>query len=243
MNLAKLRAGFAVPVMFALFAFTIFVALGTWQMQRRTWKTALIRTMEQRFAGAPVRLPLPASWAKIERSQHEFERVIFSGTFERGTHARIYGIGSAVRTGISGPGFWIFAPIAVTSGGIVVINRGFVPEGAQDDEPPTGTIELIGVLRWPDPRSFFSPADDPQHDLWFARDQFAIAATKGWGDVAPFYVDLEAPLPPGGLPAPAPLRVNLRNDHLQYAITWYGLAAVVLVMFSFWVKSHGRRVS
>jgi len=242
-NLARLRAGFAVPVMFALFAFTLFVALGTWQMQRRTWKMALIATMEQRFADAPVRLPPRASWAKLERSQNEFERVTFSGTFADRSYARVYGIGSAARTGISGPGFWIFAPIAVTSGGIVVINRGFVPEGAQGDEPPTGTIEFIGVLRWPEPRSFFSPAADPQHDLWFARDQFAIAAAKGWGDVAPFYVDLEVPLPPGGLPAPAPLRVNLRDDHLQYAITWYGLAAVVLMMSAFWLKSRARRAS
>ena len=238
MNLARLRAGFAVPVLFALFTFTIFVALGTWQMQRRTWKTALIRTMEERFAAAPVPLPPPASWARLEQSEHEFERVKFSATFARSPPARVYGIGSAKPTGFSGPGFWIFAPVAVTGGGNVVINRGFVPEGAQADEPPNDTIELIGVLRWPEPRSFFSPAEDPTHDLWFARDHFAIAAAKGWGDVAPFYVDLEAPLPAGGLPAPGPLRVNLRNDHLQYAITWYGLAAVVLVMFGFWVKSR-----
>jgi cytochrome oxidase assembly protein ShyY1 len=92
------------------------------------------------------------------------------------------------------------------------------------------------VLRWPQPRSLFSPTD-PAHNIWFARDQLAIAAAKGWGEVAPFYVDLESPITEG-LPAPTPLHANLRNDHLQYALTWFGLAAAVLVMFVFWVRAR-----
>jgi cytochrome oxidase assembly protein ShyY1 len=236
----RLRAGLAVPALFALAACATFVALGTWQMQRRTWKTALITTMEQRMAAAPLPLPSQASWATLEQSAHEFERVKLFATYVPGTHARVYGIASAARSDPAGPGFWIFMPAAVAGGGTAVVNRGFVPEGksASMDQPPEGTTELTGVLRWPEARGFFAPADDAARNLFFVRDPIAIAAAKGWGEVAPFYVDLEAPVPPGGLPALAPLQVNLRNDHLQYAITWYGLAAVVLVMFVFWVRSR-----
>jgi cytochrome oxidase assembly protein ShyY1 len=67
-----------------------------------------------------------------------------------------------------------------------------------------------------------------------------MAAAKGWGDVAPFFVELEGPRPPGGLPQPGALKANLRNEHLQYAITWYGLAIVVAVMFVLWLYSRRR---
>jgi len=72
------------------------------------------------------------------------------------------------------------------------------------------------------------------------RDQTAIADAKGWGEVAPFFIELESPPPPGGLPHPDALKVNLRNEHLQYAITWYGLAAVIVVMFAFWLRGRRR---
>ena len=65
-------------------------------------------------------------------------------------------------------------------------------------------------------------------------------SVKGWGEVAPFYIEQEAPVPPGGVPHPAPLKVQLRNDHLQYAVTWYGLAAVLVVMFAIWAVRRRR---
>jgi surfeit locus 1 family protein len=84
----------------------------------------------------------------------------------------------------------------------------------------------------------FSAKDDPARNVWFTRDPAGIAAAKGWGEVAPFYIELESPQPPGGLPRAGPLTVNLRNEHLQYAITWYGLALVVAVMFVYWVRGR-----
>ena len=97
-------------------------------------------------------------------------------------------------------------------------------------------------MRWPDARHWFSAADDPLHNLWFTRDPLAIAAAKGLGSaaVAPFYVEQESPAPPGGLPQPGKLVVRLRNEHLQYAMTWYGLALVLVVVFVVWAFSSGR---
>ena len=242
MTLARLRAGFAVPTLFALFAFLTFVALGSWQLQRRAWKTALIDTMEQRLSAAPVPLPPEAAWPTLGQEAHEFERVRFSAKIAQSTDARVYGVGSALSSDVSGPGYWIFAPARLASGGTVVIDRGFVPESRIGGvaQPPDAFIDMIGVLRWPQPPGFFAPAD-PAHNLWFARDQLALAAAKGWGAVAPFYVDLESPVPPGGLPAPGALHVSLRNEHLQYALTWYALAVVVVVMFAAWLRT--RRVA
>jgi cytochrome oxidase assembly protein ShyY1 len=127
---------------------------------------------------------------------------------------------------------------------VIVVNRGFVPEGRQDAatraaSENSGPIELVGAMRWPQQRAWFAPSDSPGQNLWFVRDQLAIAAAKGWGEVAPFFIELERPQPPGGLPRPGPLEVNLRNEHLQYAITWYGLAVVFAVMFVLWLR--GRR--
>ena len=99
-----------------------------------------------------------------------------------------------------------------------------------------GPVKIVGALRWPDTRHWFTPNDDAAHNLWFNRDPHAIAAAKGLGAVAPFFVEMEAPVPPGGLPSPGKIVVNLPDNHLQYAITWYGLAAAlagVFVVFAF----------
>jgi hypothetical protein len=103
-----------------------------------------------------------------------------------------------------------------------------------------GLIDIVGVLRWPDARSWFTPNDDPAKNLWFVRDPVAIAAEKSWGPVPPFYVEQEAPAPPGGLPAPGKLKPNLPNNHLQYAITWFGLAAVLAGVFAVFARGRYR---
>ncbi len=172
----------------------------------------------------------------------------FTATFVPATEALVYAAASAFRPDVSGVGYWVLAPARTAAGDVVVVNRGFVPEGRQD--PATrrlgevvATQELVGVLRWPEPRGAFTPADDPRRNLWFVRDPGAIAAAKGWGDVAPFYLELEGPLPPGGLPRASSLRPSLRNEHLQYAVTWFGLALAAAVMFAIWVVQRGRTAS
>jgi surfeit locus 1 family protein len=86
----------------------------------------------------------------------------------------------------------------------------------------------------------FTPNDDPAHNLWFVRDQAAMAAAKNWGPVAPFYVEQEAPPAPGGLPQVGKVQPILPNNHLGYAITWYGLALVLVGVFGFWLRARAR---
>ena len=251
MNVAlarRLRSGLAVPAIFALVATVIFVGLGTWQLQRKAWKEALIETLEQRLSAPPGDLPPRERWASLSAANDEFCRVKFSAAFVPGAEALVYTSGSALRSDVSGSGYWVFAPAQLTSGGIVLVNRGFVPEGRQDPVTraagaATGHADLVGVMRWPESRGAFSPKDDPDRNIWFVRDPIAIAAAKSWGEVAPFFIELESPQPPGGLPRPGALKVNLRDEHLQYAITWYGLALVVVVMFGFWLSSRAARTA
>jgi surfeit locus 1 family protein len=243
-----LRSDLLLPALFALVAIVVFIGLGTWQIQRKAWKEALIESLEQRLSAPPVDLPARERWAKLDPASDEFRRVKFSAAFVPGAEALVYTSGSALRSDVSGPGYWVFAPAQLAGGGRVVVNRGFVPEGLQDAATreagaTRGRVELLGVMRWPESRGAFSPKDDPGRNLWFVRDSAAIAAGKGWGEVAPFYVELESPQPPGGLPRAGPLKVNLRNDHLQYAITWYGLALVVVGMFVFWLSGRAARTA
>jgi surfeit locus 1 family protein len=225
----------------ALFAFAALVALGTWQLERKAWKEALIAALTERLAAPPAALPAAAAWPSLNEASEEYRRVTFSATFNHGAEALVYAAASAFRPEISGPGFWVFTPARLHDGALVLVNRGFVPENRRDPASRAqgqiaGPIEIVGALRWPEHRSWFAPADDPRKNLWFTRDPQAIAAGKGVGSVAPFYVEQEAPVPLGGLPQPGKLAVTLRNAHLQYAITWYGLAVVLVVMFVVWAR-------
>jgi surfeit locus 1 family protein len=244
----RLRSGLVLPALLALLAIVTFIGLGTWQVQRKAWKEALVESLEQRLSAAPVDLPPRNRWAKLDPAKDEFRHVKFSAAFVPGADALVYTTGSALRSDVSGPGYWVFAPAQLAAGGIVLVNRGFVPEGRQDPAAravatAAGRADLVGVMRWPESRGVFSPKDDPVRNLWFTRDPAGIAAAKGWGEVAPFYVELESPQASGGLPRAGPLTANLRNEHLQYAITWYGLAMVVAVMFGYWLRGRAARAA
>jgi surfeit locus 1 family protein len=242
----RFRAGLAVPVLFVLAAVASFIALGTWQLERKAWKEALIATLDRRLSAQPTPLPPPEDWSKLDPADDEFRRVSFSATIISGAHALVYTVGLVSHGEMAEPGYWVFAPARLAGGYLLAINRGFVPDRGKDPETlaaPTGGVDMVGTMRWPEPRGFFTPADEPARNLWFVRDHLAMAAAKGWQgrdgqQIAPFFIDLERPVPPGGLPRPVPPGVNLRNAHLQYAITWYGLAAVVIVMFLFWLKNR-----
>jgi len=97
-------------------------------------------------------------------------------------------------------------------------------------------FDIVGALRWPEARGVFTPNDDLARNLWFVRDQLAMANEKGWGAVAPFYVEQEQPPAPDGLPQVGTLVPNLPNNHRQYELTWIGLAIVLAAVFGsyFW---------
>jgi cytochrome oxidase assembly protein ShyY1 len=235
-------AGFAV---FTLAMLALFLGLGIWQLQRRVEKHALIAALTERLAAAPEALPPPAQWRALVPAGDEFRRVHFTATYAPLPDAMVYSSGSAVREDISGPGTWAFLPARLPGGETVVINAGFVPNTMQArDQQDRAVARLIthapvmltGYIRFPETAGVLTPAEDLAKRLWFTRDHRAMARALGWGEVAPFYVDLEAPVPESGIPRPGPLSVHLKDDHLQYAITWFGLAGAVVIAFGVWLR-------
>ncbi|MBN8976377.1 MAG: SURF1 family protein [Rhizobiales bacterium] len=215
----------------------LLIGLGVWQLQRRVEKHALIAMLDERLAAAPVPLPAAADWPKLTQAHDEFRRVTFPATFEARPEGHVFSSGSAVRADITSPGVWVFAPVQVEGSGVVAINRGFAPEGqfARISPVPSGTVTLTGYLRFPETPGMWTPQADRAKRLWFLRDPAAMAKTLAWDNIAPFYIDLETPAPANGVPKPGPLVVHLKDDHMQYAITWFGLAAAVGIAFAVWL--------
>jgi surfeit locus 1 family protein len=236
---AASRKSLVGPTIFALIVFALLIGLGVWQLERKGWKEHLIDDLARKLAADPVELPSSNAWRALDRAHWEFRRVRFAAEFQNCMQALVYTSGSTFRPDVNGPGYWVFTP-AHTGHGIVPVDRGFVPLDRKDvadqiAQQPSHSIDIVGVLRWPDSRSWFTPADDPNRNIWFVRDPTVIANQKGWGAVPPFYIEQEAPMPPGGFPVTGKLRPSLPNNHLQYAITWFGLAAVLAGVFAAFV--------
>ena len=239
-------AGFA---LFTLAMMAAFIALGVWQLQRRVAKHALIAALTERLAAQPVALPPPPQWSTLIADNDEFRRVSFTASYAPLPDAMVYSSGSAVRRDASGPGTWAFLPARLPTGEMVVIDAGFVENTMQDRSVEDRAVKklvtgqpvaLTGYLRFPEAPGWLTPAENRDKRLWFVRDHLAIASALGWGAVAPFYIDLEQPAPENNIPRPGPLDVHLKDDHLQYAITWFSLAAAVLIAFAVWVRGRRR---
>jgi cytochrome oxidase assembly protein ShyY1 len=243
-------AGFGV---FTLAMVALFAGLGVWQLQRRVEKHALIAALTERLAAAPASLPSPAQWSALTPAHDEFRRVSFTATYQPWPDAMVYSSGSAVREDISGPGTWAFLPAVLPAGETVVINAGFVQNTMQDrDQQDRAVARLVtnqpvtltGYIRFPEAAGVLTPSENPAKRLWFTRDHLAMAQAFGWGGdgqkVAPFYIDLEQPVPASGIPKPGPLEVHLKDDHLQYAITWFALAGAVVIAFGMWWRAQRR---
>jgi len=242
-------AGFGI---FTLTMVALFIGLGVWQLQRRAEKHALIAALTERLAAAPSPLPSPAQWATLTPGHDEFRRVSFVASYEPGPDAMVYSSGSAVREDISGPGTWAFLPARLPDGETVVINAGFVQNIMQDRVEQDRAVKplvtgepvaLTGYIRFPETAGVLTPAENPTTRLWFTRDHLSMAHALGWGEVAPFYIDLEAPLPASGVPKPGALEVHLKDDHMQYAITWFALAGAVVIAFGVWLRGQRRASS
>ena len=239
-------AGFGI---FTLVMVALFAGLGIWQLQRRLEKHALIAALTERLAAAPGSLPSPSQWSALTPARDEFRRVSFAATYQPVPDAMVYSSGSAVRDDISGPGTWAFMPAALSTGETVVINAGFVQNTMQDRPQEDRAVKqfvtgepvtLTGYIRFPEAAGALTPSENTAKRLWFTRDHLAMARALGWGEVAPFYIDLEQPVSVSGIPKPGPLEVHLKDDHMQYAITWFALAGAVVIAFGVWLRAQRR---
>ena len=233
------RRSLMLPSLAAIVGLALLLSLGFWQLERKAWKENLIATLQQRLSAAPVTLPPPAEWPKLTQQQDEFRRVRVRLDFVDLARAHLYTSGSALRDDIKAPGYFVFAPARLPNAQTIVVNAGYTPERYYPW--PGGQAEIVGYLRWPESPSWFVSDHDASGSIFFVRDHRIMAKTKQWGDVsAPFYVEMESPVPAGGTPRPGPLSVKLRNDHLGYALTWFGLAFALATIFALFALRQRR---
>ena len=219
-------------------ALGVLVALGTWQLERKAWKEALIAELDAKLAAPPTDLPPRERWQRLDAATDEFRRVAFPAEFLPGEEALVYSSGSSLRPDAERPRLLGVRAGAAHRrqhrGGQSRLRAGR-PAGSRDARAgqPSGVVDIVGVMRWPEQRGQFTPPDEPAKSLWFARDPAAMAAGEEMGHGrAVLRRSGGAAAAPGGLPKVGPLKASLPNNHLQYAVTWYGLALVILIAAS-----------
>ncbi|HUB62986.1 MAG TPA: SURF1 family protein [Methylocella sp.] len=226
------------PAIFTGVAAAILVSLGLWQLHRLAWKEGLIAEIEARANAAPQPLPPVAEWPKLRPQDYEYRHVTAEGVFENGKQALVFRA-SGGAAGLQ-PGYQVMTPLQLTSGGTVIVNRGFVPLERKDQATRLagliqGETQVTGLMRQPETRNFFTPADNPAAGTYYTRDPGLIAKQFGLASAAPFLIDADAIPVPGGWPKGGATERNLPNNHFSYALTWFGLALALLGVFTAFV--------
>ncbi len=226
------------PTLFALPTLLVLLALGTWQVQRLEWKNDLIGSFEQRSSAPPIDLPL----AVEATADLEFRRLRLVGSFDHSKEIFMTG-----RTYEGNAGFHIVTPFTLRDGRIVLINRGWVSESYRDPvkRPFTlvkGEVTLDAILRFPGKKGYFVPENDAKNGFWFTLSPSQIVAYLDLSSraVTSFYA---ATIRTGGvvkLPIAARTKLNLRNSHLSYAVTWYGIALALIGVYLTFHYQAGR---
>ncbi|MBO6890634.1 MAG: SURF1 family protein [Roseibium sp.] len=226
------------PTIATIISLGILLNLGFWQLDRLAFKENLIRQVEDAIVNDPVAAPDPADWKSVGEAD-DYRHVQLTGEFLDG--AVFYYIALSNPAGpIGGPGLMAYQPFRTTDGWTVFVNRGFLPQSLSDEKqttaivPPEGTMTLNGLLRLSEKPIWTTPDPDLSARIWFARDTDAMGAFLGLDadNLAPYSVDLDAEYTPAtGLPQAGETIVRFKNDHLGYALTWFGLAATLIGVF------------
>jgi surfeit locus 1 family protein len=244
------RGGLLWPTAAALAAFAILCALGTWQVQRLHWKEALIASVERGLHAAPVPAPGPDEWPSLDYGDREYQRVTVSGHFDESAEAYVTYTLTEPKGRHGGIGFLVMTPFTTPAGWTVYVNRGFVPRASRyPNQRPGGSIAgettVTGLFRAPHDAPWWL-SDSVSDNAWFSRDPMLYAKAHGLppAGVAPYIVDADYdPSLPGGLPQGGETVVAFPNNHLGYAITWFGLAAALAGVYValIWRRVRERR--
>jgi surfeit locus 1 family protein len=234
------RKGLLAPIIFFLLVGGILVSLGVWQLHRLAWKEGLIAQIATRSKAPPQPMPDLSTWPHLVPADYAYKHVELTGRFDNDKEALVF-YGAGPRD--LGPGYLILTPFKLDAGGFVVVNRGFVPAAlAARSTRSAGEIEgethVVGLMRPPQTRNFFTPADEPDKDLFFTRDPGAIAAHFGLLPAAPFVVDADAVPVSGGWPIGGMTEIDIPNNHMSYALTWFGLAVGLLAVFVGYLRAR-----
>lgn len=236
------------PGIVGLVGVALLMSLGFWQMERLGWKQDLLAKVEARIHQPAQAAPSELDWGKVDFDHDEYRRIQATGVFRHDLEVQAYALIDAEPNGGGGPGYWVVTPLVMADGATILVNRGFVPPDKRT--PATraagqvdGIVTVTGLLRLPEQPGTFTPANDPAKDSWFSRDPSAIASAKGLLRVAPFLIDADGTANAGGWPLGGQTRIAFPNRHLEYALTWFGLAGTLLVFFIVYAWTRLRRNS
>ena len=204
----------------------ILISLGVWQVQRLAWKQAIIADINARITATPVALP-----EAVDSLTDAYLPITADGVIEDGE------IHVLVSQKDIGAGYRIIAPFQLQDGRQIMVDRGFALATAKDTERALGPATVIGNLQWPQETDGFTPAPDMKANIWFARDVGAMAAQLQTLPI--LLVARSSSLPEPGISALPVDTARIPNDHLQYAITWFSLAAIWLGMSLFFLRRRG----
>jgi surfeit locus 1 family protein len=229
----------------AIVGIAILVGLGVWQLERLAWKEALIAQVESGLTAPPVDAPGPEAWTG-DLGGIEYRPVAARGRYLNDDELFVNETLIEPKGPYSGYGFFVMTPFVAEDGWVVYVNRGFVPRDRKSPDSRAGgqiegPTEAVGLLRRPVSRAWFIPGDDAAGNEWFSRDPALFAAAQGRpaSTVAPYIIDARFdPALPGGLPQGGETIVAFPNNHLAYALTWFGLAGGLAAVFG--VYAWGR---
>lgn len=226
-----------VTALLGLVVLAILLVLGTWQVERLAWKEALLASIDQRMSGEAVPLAEMETRYRM-RGDVDYMPVTVTGRFH---HA---GERHFLATWQGKSGFYVYTPLEIADGRIVMVNRGFVPYDLKDPARRTagqveGEVTISGLARNPlsGKPSRILPDNDVSGNIFFWKDRDAMARSAGLragAEVIPFFIDADASPNTGGWPVGGVTLIDLPNNHLQYAVTWYGLAAALVGVFGVW---------
>jgi surfeit locus 1 family protein len=228
----------------ALAALAVLIGLGVWQLERLQWKEGLIAEIEARSTGAPITIAEALAIAHQGRDP-DYYRVRVEGRFHHDKERYLFAQSLADGT----PGWHVITPLETTGGDMVLVDRGFVPDVLKEASSRAsgqveGVVTVTGIVRSPEIQGSFVPDNEPEANRWFWRDLGAMARSmfpEGTVEMAPFFLDAEKSDVPGGWPEGGQTRLELPNNHLQYAITWFLLALCLLVIYAVYVRGLYRR--
>jgi surfeit locus 1 family protein len=229
------------PTMFTAPALLVLLGLGTWQVERLHWKDGLIAERTERTTAAPIALPQAGTNLSADAlADLDYRRAAATGQFLHGREMYL-----AARTMQGAIGYQVVTPLQRADGSILLVNRGWVPDDRKDparraEGQVAGNVTIEGAIRAPGRQHWLQPDNEPAKNLWFWMDLGAMAQHAGAPPerLVPVFLEAGSTPNPGGLPVGGQTRVNLPNDHLQYAITWYALAVGLAVIY---VLYHLRR--
>jgi surfeit locus 1 family protein len=235
---SRLGFGFWSFILLMLALTGLFVWLGIWQVHRLAEKEALVAQVDRQLTQPPYDIPPADQWGSIELDTYAYHPLTLTGQFLNDRAILVFTSLPQPKGRFGGPGYWLMTPFEPTEGGTVFVNRGFVPESSKSamlqSPGPEGELTLTGIALEPETAGAFTPGPDNANHIEWVRDPGRLAAMAGI-DGPLFGLTVDAPAgEPGALPQGGETVIEFPNNHLGYALTWFGFALLTPALLAFW---------